>query len=153
MLAEDTKHPKRQPIVLERRLLIFAFFVFVTDFVPLRTQSPVPIFTWKRDHWPDCSLSLLTLYFLYQVASISPLPLFFSTQLGESLCGFWAVENTWGTEWLDLSPFESLFYPPESPLFPSSLFSSLCNSMNISERSRLWIAHSELIASSLLSPL
>ena len=68
--------------------------LFGICYQPLRTQSLVPIFTWERDHWPDCSLFLLTLLFLYQVASISPYPLLFSTQLGESLCVFWAVENT-----------------------------------------------------------
>ena len=31
------------------------------------------------------------------------------------------------------------------PLSPSSLFSSLCNSVNLSEESRLWRAHRELI--------
>ena len=33
------------------------------------------------------------------------------------------------------------------PLSPSSLFSSLCNTINISEGSRLWRAHKELITS------
>ena len=68
--------------------------VFVINFVPLRTESSVLIFTWERYHWLDCSLPLLTLLFLHQVASISPFLLFFSTQLSESLCVFWAVENT-----------------------------------------------------------
>ena len=126
--------------------------------MPLRTQSSVTIFTWERDHWPDCSLPLLTLLFLHQVASISSLPLFFSTQLGESLCVFQAVENTQGTDyWLDLSlSFDSPFYPPGHLclLPPSSLlFSSLCNSVNTSEGSRLWRAHREVITGSLsLSP-
>ena len=59
---------------------------------------------WEYDYWLVCSLHLLTLLFLYQVASISSIPLLFSTQLCESLCVFLAVENTWGTDyWLDLS--------------------------------------------------
>ena len=60
--------------------------VFVINFVPLRTQSSVPIFTSEQDYWLDCSLPLWTLLFLHQVASISYLPLLFSTQLCESLC-------------------------------------------------------------------
>ena len=49
-------------------------------------------------------LPLWTLLFLHSVASISFLPLLFSTQLCESLCVFRTVENTWGTDyWLDLS--------------------------------------------------
>ena len=62
------------------------FLVFDINFVPLRTQSSVPIFTWERDYCLDCSLPLWTLLFLHQVASISSLPLLFSTQLCESLC-------------------------------------------------------------------
>ena len=88
--------------------------VFVINFVPLRPQSSVPIFTWELDYWLDCSLPLLTLLFLYQVASISSLPLLFSIQLCESLCVFWAVENTQGTDyWLDLSLsfWFHLFFP------------------------------------------
>ena len=54
------------------------FLVFVINFVPLRTQSSVPIFTWEQDYWLDCSLPLWTLFFLYQVTSISSLPLLFS---------------------------------------------------------------------------
>ena len=105
------------------------FLVFVINFVRLRTQSSLPIFTWEFDHCLDCSLPLLTLLFLHQVASISSLPLLFSTQLCESLCVFWAVENTLGTDyWLDLSL--SFWFPlflSWSPLSTSS-FSSLCNS-------------------------
>ena len=68
--------------------------VIVINFVPLRTQSSVPVFTWECDYRLDCSLPLLTLLSLHQVASMSSLPLLFSTQLCESLCVFWAVENT-----------------------------------------------------------
>ena len=62
------------------------FLGSVINFVPLRTQSSVPIFTWERDYWLDCSLPLWTLLFLHQVASISSLPFLFSTQLYEYLC-------------------------------------------------------------------
>ena len=66
----------------------------VVNFVPLRIHSSVPIFTWERYYWLDCSLPLWTLLFLHQVASISSLPLFFFTQLCESLCVSLVVENT-----------------------------------------------------------
>ena len=56
------------------------------NFVPLRTQSLVPIFTWEWDYWLDCSLPLWTLLFLHEVTSVSSFPLLFSTQLSESLC-------------------------------------------------------------------
>ena len=131
---------KIQPLL---QMFNLCFLVFVINFVPLRTQSSVPIFTWERDYWLDCSLPLWTLLFLHHVTSISSLPLLFSTQLCESLRVFWMVDNTQETDyWLDLSL--SFGFPPLSswpPLSPSSLFSSLCNFMNISERSRLWRAH------------
>ena len=70
----------------------------------------------------------------------------FSTQLCESLCVFWAVENT--GNWLLAGSVSLLSFPLLSswpPLSPSSHFSSLCNSVNISEGSRLWRAHREVI--------
>ena len=64
----------------------------------------------------------------------------------ESLCVFQAMENTLGTDYrLDLSL--SFWFPlflSWSPLSTSS-FSSLCNCMSLSEGSRLWRAHRELI--------
>ena len=60
--------------------------VSVINFVPLRIQSSVPIFTWERDYWLDCSLSLWTLLFLHQVACVSSLTPLYSTQLCEFLC-------------------------------------------------------------------
>ena len=82
--------------------------------MPLKTQSSVPIFTWERDYWLDCSLLLWTLLFLPQVASVSSLLLLFSTQLCESLCvpdggehlGNWLLAGS-----VSLL-FISLFYPP-----------------------------------------
>ena len=90
------------------------FLVFVISFVPLRIQSSVPIFTWEQDYWLDCSLPLWTLLFLHQVASVSSLPLLFSTQLCESLCvpdggehlGNWLLAGS--VSLLFISPF----YPP-----------------------------------------
>ena len=92
---------KIQPLLY---IFNLCFLVFVINFVPLRTQSSVPIFTWERDYWLDCSLPLWTLLFLHQVASISSFPLLFTTQLCESLCVFQTVENTYRMDyWLDLS--------------------------------------------------
>src|SRR5574341_2234321 len=61
------------------RLLVFAFWLFVINFVRLRTQSSLPISTWEFDHCLDCCLPLLTLLFLHEVPSISSLTLFFPT--------------------------------------------------------------------------
>ena len=76
-----------------------------------------------------------------------PPPSLFSTKLCESLLGFQAVENTQGTDyWLDLSlSFWLPLFSFWSPLSPSSLFSSICNSMKLSGCSRLWRAHREVI--------
>ena len=49
------------------------------NLVPLRTQSSVLIFISEQDYWLDCSLLFWTLLFLHQVASVSSLPLLFST--------------------------------------------------------------------------
>ena len=101
--------------------------VFVINFVSLRTQSSVPIFTWDRDHWSDCSLPLWTLLFLHQVASISSLP--FSSlpnSVNLFVCsGLWRTLRELITGWICLSPFDSLLYPPgHLCLLPSS--SLLC---------------------------
>ena len=99
------------------------FLVFVVNFVHVKTQSSVPNFTWERDYWLDHSPLLWTLLFLHQVASVSALPLLFSTQPCESLCvpdggehsGNWLLAGS-----LSL-PFISLFYPPgHLCLFPPS---------------------------------
>ena len=92
------------------------FLVFVINFVPLRTQSSVPIFTWERDYWLDCSLPLWTLLFLHQVASILSLPYSLSS-LPNSLNLFvrsrqWRTLRELITDWSCLSPFDSPLYPP-----------------------------------------
>ena len=131
---------------LYSRFLIFFFFVFVINFVALKTQSSVPIFTWEWDYWLDSSLLLWTLLFLHQVTSVSSLPLLFSTQLCECLCvpdGGEYLRN-----WLLAGSVSLLFISLLSswpPLSPSSLSSSLYKSVNISEWSRLWSAHKEVI--------
>ena len=48
------------------------------------------------------------------------------------------------TGWICLSPFHFPLLSSWPPLSPSSLSSSLYNSMNISERSRLWSTHKEV---------
>ena len=132
---------------LYSRFLIFAFLVFVVNFVPLRTQSSVPIFTWEQDYWLGCSLPLWTLLFLHQVASISFLPLLFFTKLCESpVCSRqWRALRELVTGWICLSPFHFPLLSSWPPLSTSSLFSSLHNSMNIYEWSRLWGVHKEMI--------
>ena len=45
------------------------------------------------------------------------------------------------TGWICLSHFDSLPLSLWQPLSPSSLFFSLCNSVNISEGFRVWTAH------------
>ena len=127
--------------------LIFAFLVFVINFVPLRTQPSVPIFTWEQDYWPDCSLPLLTLLFLHQVDSISPVP-FSSLPNSVNLFVCSRLLRTLRepiTGWICLSPFDSPFYPPgHLCLLPPS--SPLCvTPVNISDGSRLWRAHREAI--------
>ena len=90
------------------------FLVFVNNFVPLRTQSTRCIFTCKQDQWPDCSLHLLTLLFIQQVTSISPLP-FSSLPSSVNLFVYsrlWRTFRELITGWICLSPFDSPFYPP-----------------------------------------
>ena len=121
------------------------FLVFVVNFVHLKPQSLVPNFSWERDYWLDHSLLLWTLLFLPQVASVSSLPLLFSTQLCESLCvpddgehlGNWLLAGS-------LSPFHYPLLSSWPPLSTSSLSSSLYNSVNISEWSRLRSTHKEV---------
>ena len=171
------------------------FLVFVINFVPLRTQPSVPIFTWEWDYWLDCSLPLWMLLFLHQVASISSLPLFSSLPNSVNLfvcSGRWRTLRELITGWICLSPFDSPLYPPShfcllppsslvcitpwtslsSPvcgkhrrkwllaslltpiLIPphliwvtsnsSSLFSSACNSVNLSGCPSLWRNFSSL---------
>ena len=138
--------PRKAAHCLWKEIFNPCFLVFVNNFVPLRTQSSVLIYTWERDYWLDCSLPLWTLLFLHQVASVSSLPPLFSTQLCESLCSrWWRTLRELITGWICFSPFHSPLLSSWPPLSPSSLFSSLYNSVNISEQSRLWSAHKEVI--------
>ena len=101
-------------------------FLVVINFVPLRTQSPVPTLTWEQEYWLDCSLPLWTLLFLHQVASVSSLPLLFSTQICESLCVPEDGEHL--GNWLLAGSVSLLLIPPFYPpghlcLLPPSFFS------------------------------
>ena len=125
--------------------------VFVSNFVPLRTESSVTIFTWERDHWPDCSLPLWISFFSTRSPLSPPYP-FSSLPKSVNLfvcSGLLRTLRELITGWICLSPFDSPLYPPWPPLSLSSLFSSLCNSVNISEGSRLWRADSEGITGQL----
>ena len=113
--------------------LLMCFFVFVINFVRLRTQSSLPIFTWEFDHCLDCSLPLLTLLFLHQVASISSLTLFFATHSVNLFVYSELWTTLWEliTGWICLSPFDSLFLCPGPlclllpPLFCVTAWTSL----------------------------
>ena len=96
------------------RLLVFAFWLFVINFVRLRTQSSLPISTWEFDHCLDCALPLLTLLFLHQVASISSLTLFFPTHSVNLFVYSRLWRTLWEliTGWICLSPFDCLFSCP-----------------------------------------
>ena len=111
------------------------------NFVPLRTQSSVSIFTWQRDYWSDCSLPLLTFLLLHQVA-LSPLSPFSSlpNSVNFFVCSkLWRTLREGITGRICLSPFDSIYPPGHLCLLPPS--SLLCvNSVNISEGSRLWRA-------------
>ena len=119
---------------LYSRFLIFAFWYLLSILYLQKIQSSVPIFTWEWDYWLDCSLLLWTLLFLHQVASVSSLPLLFSTQLCDSLCvpdggehlGNWLLAGS-----VSLL-FIHLFYPsghlcllPPSPLLYITPWTSL----------------------------
>ena len=122
------------------------FLVFVINFVPSRTQSSVPIFTWERDYWLDYSLPLWTPFSPWGCLYLLPPPSLLYPILWISLCVPDSGEHL--GNWLLAGSVSLLLIPPFSswpPLSPSSLFSSLYNSVNISEWSRLWSAHKEVI--------
>ena len=168
--------------------------VFVINFVHLRAQSSVPIFTWERDYWLHCSLTLWTLLYSSRSPLSPPSPF---SSLPNSVNLFvhsmlWRTLRELITGWICLSPFDSPFYPPGhlcllppsfllcitpwtslsssavectqgsdywlacslffwfhlisfgSPLTSSSLFSSSCNSVNLSGCPSLWRNFSSL---------
>ena len=90
------------------------FLVFVINFVPLRTQSSVPIFTWERDYWLDCS-SPFGLSFFSTTSPLSPPSTFSSLPNSVNLfvCSrWWRTLKKLITGWICLSPFDFPLYPP-----------------------------------------
>ena len=145
---------KIQPLVY---IFNLCFLVFLINFVPLRIQSPVPIFTWEQDTgWIALSLFGLSFFSTSRLFLLPPPSLLYPT-LWISLCVPDGGEHlgNWLDYWPDLSL--SFWFPPLSswpPLSPSSLFSSLYNSVNTSERSscgmhiRKWLLASEFDSTS-----
>ena len=129
--------------------------MFVINFVPLRTQSSVPIFTWEGDYWLDCSLPLWTLFFSTR-SPLSPPSPFSSLPNSEKLfvCSrWWRTLRELITGCICLSPFDSSLYPPgHLCLLPSS--SLLCITLWTSLSSPDCGAHiRKWLLASLLSPL
>ena len=60
-------------------------------------------------------------------------------------CRWWRTLRELVIGWICLSPFHFPLLSSWPPLSTSSLSSSLYNSVNISEQSRLWSAHKEVI--------
>ena len=94
-------------------------------------------------------------FFFHQVSCVSSVTLLYSTQLCEFLCvpdgGRTLRELITG--WICLSPFHSLLLSSWPPLSPSSPFSSMYNSVNISERSSCGVHIRKWFLVSPLSPL
>ena len=75
-----------------------------------------------------------------------PTPSLLYPTLWISVCSrWWRTLRELITGWTCLSPFHSPLLSSWPPLSTSSLFSSLHNSMNIYEWSRLWGVHKEMI--------
>ena len=85
----DVTQQQQQPLL---QIFNLCFLVFVINFVPLRIQFSVPIFTQECDYWLDCPLPLLTL-FHPQVTSISSL----SPSLLYSTLNFFGYSGLWRT--------------------------------------------------------
>ena len=131
------------------------FLVFVVNFVPLRTQSSVPIFTWEQDYWLDYSLPTLDSPFSSPGhLCLLPIPSLLYPTLWISVCSrWWRTLRELITGCICLSHFDSPLLSSWPPLSPSSLFSSLYNSVNISERSSCRVHIRKWLLASLLSPL
>ena len=154
MPAEDIRHPEKQPIVFERRFLIFAFWYFY-QFCTFKN----PIFS---THFYLGARLLAWLLFPPLDSPFSPpgrLCLFLNPSLlyptlWISVCSRrWRTLRELITGWICLSPFHSPLLSSWPPLSPSSLFSSLYNSVNISERSSCGVHIRKRLLNSPLSPL
>ena len=125
------------------------------NFVPLRTQSSVPIFIWERDYWLDYSPSFGFSFFSTRSPVSPPSPFSsLSNPVNLFVCsGLWRTLRELITSWICLSPFDSLFYPPGHLclLPPSSL---LCVTLWTSLRDPDCGEHiGKWLLASLLSPL
>ena len=113
--------------------------MFVINFVPLRTQSSAPIFTWEQDYWLDCSLPLWTPFSPPGRLCLLPNPSLLYPTLWISVCSWqWRILRELITAWMCLSPFDFPLLSSWSPLSPPSPFSSLPNSVNLFVCSRWW---------------
>ena len=141
---------------LYSKLLTLAFrYFFLTNFVPLRTQSSVPIFylgarlmAWllspplNSPFYPQGCLYLL------------PNPYLLYPTLWISVCSrWWRTLRELITGWICLPPFHFPLLSFWPPLSPSSFFSSLYNSENISEQSSCGVHIRKWLLASHLSPL
>jgi len=131
------------------------FLAFVTNFVPLRTQSSVPIF-----YSGARLLAWLLSPPLYSPFSppgrlcLLPNPSLLYPTLWISVCyRQWRTLKELITGWICLSSFNSPFLSSWPPLSPSSLFSFLYNSVNISEWSSCEVHIRKWLLASPLSPL
>ena len=122
-LSDWTELKWTEPLL---KIFNLCFLVFVINFVPLRNQSSVPIFTCEQDLWPDCSLPLLTLLFIHQISSISSLPLLYPTRW-ISLCVLGCGEHL--GNWLLVGSVSLLLIPPFILLDTSVSFLPLLFSM------------------------
>ena len=139
MLAEDIRNPAKQIIGFKNRFLIFAFCYLLSILYLKKPDLQYP-FLLESEITGLTALSSFGLsFFLHQVASVSSLPLLFSTQLHESLCVPDGEEHL-GNCLLagSVSPFHFPLLSSWPSLSTSSLSSSLYNSVYNSEWSRLW---------------
>ena len=125
------------------------------NFVLLRTQSSVPIFTWERDYWLDCSLPIGLPFFSTRPPLSPPSPFSsLSNSVNLFVCSrWWRTLRELITGWICLSSFDSPLYPPGHLclLPPSSL---LCITPRTSLSGPDCGAHiRKWLLASLLSPL
>ena len=126
---------KIQPLL---QIFNLCFLVFVVNFVHLKTQTS--LMAWPLSPPLDSPFSPPGGLCLF-----SPPSLLYPT-LWISVCSRqWRTRRELVTGWICLSPFHFPLLSSWPSLSTSSLSSSLCNSVNISERSRLWSTHKEVI--------
>ena len=131
---------------LYSRFLIFVFgicYQFCTFKNPIFSTHfylGARLLAWLLSPTLDSSFSLPG-----RLCLLPPLSLLYPTLWISVYSRQWRTLRELITDWICLSSFHSPLLSSWQPLSPSSLFSSLYNSMNISEWSRLWSAHKEVI--------